>query len=357
MGINISDIKKLPILETERAFFLEHKKNFVQTFTYTYQNNYNCEYCELDEKSMAENLFDLLFDNTKDNYKEYAYGIVRLHVNKKDVGFLINELNNQLIEHFLQQDREASVLVERLKDILQLCKKIQLFLQDTLTQEYEKLSFAQTLDTSAKNATAHYFHNLQNLGRNIKFFIHAQIGTNMSYASIQQVSNHSIVIKASDEQVSMLGATHTAFIIHNRDDEKNFRVFAKILCPKNNTLVIENFQELETLPLLSRKYPRAKIIHTSLVHIANENQYLSGNLLDISESGVGILSSEKSSFEKGQEIVAFISYEDENNGVNFSFEASGYIVSIIGNENAFRYGVALNLSSDEKDLIKNLLFT
>jgi len=193
------------------------------------------------------------------------------------------------------------------------------------------------------------------LGRDIRFVVHTKLGTSTHKASIQQIGKYSAVIKASDEQLTMISQNCNSFIIKENSDEKNFSVKVNILCAKENTLSITQVKELESYPLLSRKFPRASIIHASIVHIANEDEYITGNMLDISEGGMGIMSSSKSHFEKGQDIVAFVSYEDEKSGFKFSFESSGMITSIIGKEHVFRYGIQLNLNNEEKNIIHDLV--
>ena len=78
-------------------------------------------------------------------------------------------------------------------------------------------------------------------------------------------------------------------------------------------------------------------------------------MLDISESGMSVMSSTNSHFKKGQNIVAFISYEDEKTGFKFSFEANGIISNIISIEHVFRYGIQLLLNDEDKDIVHNFV--
>ncbi len=359
MSIQINEIKNHSILEEERKFFLQHKKTFIQTFKYVYKQHYNCPNCILDVDYIANNFYEALYDNEKDCYEKQLCCLFRLKENGQDAGFLYSELTNELIEAFSNQNIDAYVIVSKIKAILEVFKKQQYTLAEMLKDKeyssFENKTFDTSCNTYMQEGSIAYLKNLCNLGRNIKFFIHTEVGTSMSYARIEQVGNNSVVISVSDEQLSALKLPHSAFIMKNQEHEKNFAVSPKILCAKESTIVLENIRELNTMPLLSRRYPRAAIIHASLVHIANENEYLSGNMIDISEGGIGVISSSKSSLEKGQNIVAFVSYEDEKTGFKFSFEATGYVASIIGQESAFRYGIALNLSENERNLIQNLI--
>lgn len=359
MKIQINEIHNYPILEEERAFFAKHKKIFIQTFKYVYKQHFNCKNCVLSVDAIANNFYNALYNTEKDIYKKQLCCFFRMKENGLDPGFLYSELTHELINSFTNQERDSLEIIVKIKKIIQVCQRQQILLQEMLnapesgTLENENFNLITNIALQTKEIS--YFKNLCTLERNIKFFLHTEVGTSMSYAKIVQIGNSSLVLCVSDEQLSMLALPSNAFILKNQEDEKNFSASAKILCPKEATVILENIKELESLPLLSRKFPRAKIIHTSLVHIANENEYLSGNMIDISEGGIGIISSSKSSFEKGQNIVAFVSYEDPDRGFKFNFETTGHVTSIIGSNRAFRYGISLNLNQEEKSLIRHLL--
>jgi hypothetical protein len=359
MSVELNEIKNHSVLEEERKFFLQHKKTFIQTFKYIYKEHYNCPNCILDIEHIANSFYEALYDNEKDCYKKQLCSLFRLKENNIDTGFLYSELTNELIDSFTNQNLDTAVIIPKIKSILQVCKKQQAALQEMLSAKecssFESKTFDLCTNIAMQEGSIAYLKNLSNLGRNIKFFVHTEVGTCMSYARIEQVGNNSAVISVSDEQLSMLKLPNNSFVLKNKEFEKSFSVRAKILCAKESTVIIENLKELDSMPLLSRRYPRASIIHASVIHLANENEYISGNMIDISEGGIGVMSGAKSSFEKGQSIVAFISYEDAKGGFKFNFEATGHVVSIIGKENAFRYGIELDLEENEKSLIRALL--
>lgn len=169
----------------------------------------------------------------------------------------------------------------------------------TALSEHDKITF-DISPYMPKDDGVIYLHNMYKLDREIRFVVHTKLRTSPYKSSIQQLGQHSAVIKVSDEQLSMISDHSTSFTIKENSDEKNYSVKAKILCAEDNTIVIYDIKELETYPLLSRKFPRAAIVHASLVHIANEDEYITGNMLDISEGGMGIMSSTKSHFEKAK---------------------------------------------------------
>lgn len=355
MTININELKNVPILEEEQVFFKKYKKSFITTFKYYYEQHYNCKSCILDVDTIANNLFDALYDNQTDCYERQLCCLFQMKENNIDVGFFFAEIIHDIVEDFLDQNISDEKILKQLRSILDLLKEQIKVLKHMLDNNEQEQHFEVTSNLALQSSNVAYLRNLSNLGRNIKFFVHTQIGTSMTYARIEQIGNNSVTIKVTDEQMTALKLANNSFIIKNNEREKNFSVKAKILCAEDYTVVLEDIVELQTLPLLSRKYPRASIIHASLVHLANENECITGNMIDISEGGIGVISSDKGSFQKGQEIVAFLSYDDPQNKYNFSFEATGYVASVIGKENAFRYGVSLNLTQEEKELISHLV--
>lgn len=358
MALQFNELKAASILEEERSFFLKYKKTFIQTFKYVYKQHYNCKHCVLDIDSIASNFYDGLFDNNTDTFEKHLCCIFRMKLNGKDAGFLYNELLIELIENFTNQNLDSSIVVTRVKSILSICKKQQNLLQKILDSQesfLENKTFDMAKNIAMQDRVIPYFKNLANLGRNLKLFIHTEIGSAINYVRIEQIGNNSVVVKVSDEQLTALKLSNNSFLFKNLDDEKNFSVKADILCSKESTVILKNIKELNAIPLLSRRYPRASIIYTSVVHLANENEYIVGNMIDISEGGIGVMSDTKSTFEKGQDVVAFVSYEDPKKELKFNFEATGYIASIIGEKSAFRYGVSLNLSEKERELIQSIV--
>jgi Tfp pilus assembly protein PilZ len=67
------------------------------------------------------------------------------------------------------------------------------------------------------------------------------------------------------------------------------------------------------------------------------------------------MSPSKSHFEKGQDILALVSYKDDNQKFNLNFESSGILTSIIGKERAFRYGITLKLTEEKKKQVRDLV--
>jgi len=348
MITEINRIKHNPIFKKEKAFFQEHKAVFTKKLFQYFAKTNLCPCCVLDKENISNNFYEAIFNPDEDCYNRH---ICWLENASTQTVIFICSLMNSMIKEFIKYKNTNNY-----KQSIELIIVLELFRDNFFTalSEHDYLTFDVSPYMPKDNAIT-YLHNMYKLGRDMRFIIHTKLGTSTTKATVQQIGQHSAVIRVSNEQITMIAEHCNSFIIKENPDEKNFSVKAKVLCAKNNTITISNIKELETYPLLSRKFPRAAIVHASLVHIANENEYITGNMLDISEGGMGIMSSTKCHFEKGQDIVAFVSYEDPKSGFKFSFESNGIITSIIGKENVFRYGIQLDLNDEEKEIIHNLV--
>ena len=349
MLTEINRIKQSAIFKNETEFFTQHRSNFTQSIIDYLDSQNICKCCLLDKNRIAENFYDAIFDPKKDCFEKHLCWMKFSNENNKNIGFFFSSLMYNLIEAFMEHKKPKGL--KKSMDLIKICANLQKEILSALQSNH-------TFDVSPylpKKDGITYLHNMYRLGRGIRFITHTDLGTCPYIAFVKQIGQYSAVLQISDEQMTMMMSSHSTFILKNSEDETNFSVQTEILCSEENTIIIKNIEELESSPLLSRKYPRAAIVHASLVHIANEDEYITGNMLDISEGGMGIMSSTKSHFEKGQNIVAFVSYEDEKSGFKFSFEANGIITSIIGIEHVFRYGIQLSLDDEEKDVVHNLV--
>jgi|LGOV01.1.fsa_nt_gb hypothetical protein len=349
MITEINRIKQNTIFKNEKEFFSQHRDSFVESITLYLSAENQCNRCLLDKNRIAESFYDALFDPKKDCFDKHLCWMKFTCKQNKDIGFFFSSLIYGLLEAFMQYKKAKGL--KKSMELIRICAGLQ---KELLTA----LDSKETFDVSPylpKQAGIKYLQNMYRLERGIRFITHTDLGTCPHISFVKQIGRHSAVVQISDEQMTMMLSSHSSFILKNSDDEKNFSVQTEILCAEENTIIIKDIEELESSPLLSRKYPRAAIVHASLVHIANEDEYITGNMLDISEGGMGIMSSSKSHFEKGQNIVAFLSYEDEQSGFKFSFEANGIISSIIGIEHVFRYGIQLSLNDEEKEIVHNLV--
>lgn len=347
MITEINRIKQSPVFKEEANFFLQHRDIFTQsllTFLET-KDQYKSSFSSTIH--IAESFYDAFFDSQRDCFSRHLEWI-KLS-NDNNIGFFFSSLIYDLLEAFVVYNGEKNQ--KQLIALIKACAAIQQEIINT-TKEKECFDVSPHLQ---KQEGIIYLRHLSRLERGIRFITHTELGTCSHIAFVQQLGQHSAIMQVSSEQMTMMLSSHSSFILQNSNDEKNFSVETEILCIQDNTVIIKNLKELESSPLLSRKYPRAAIIHTSLVHIANENEYISGNMIDIGQGGIGVISSSKSDFKKGQNIVAFLSYEDKETEFKFSFEASGIISSIIGQQNAFRYGIQLLLNEKESNTINNLI--
>ncbi len=347
--INIA--KQDKFFEIERDFFTYYKKQFANELAKILHNAKQNQYCALNEQSIADNFYDALFDYRVDCYEKHLYCLNALNKNGSNIEYIFSNLIFHLIEAFIDYkkvDASKSVI-----ELIKLCTNLQDKLVEILSIE-PSITF-DILPSLDKEKNIKYLYNVCRLKEKVKLIVHHESDTNTQEIDIVQIGKNSVVIKTNDEQIDILKKHNNSFILLGEIDKKYYSVSTKILCELENTVVLENINKLETRLRLSRRYARAPITNSSLIHISSENEHISGNLIDISEGGIGVLSPSRSSLEKGQDVVAFVSYEDNEHAFKLNFESSGILTSIIGKEHAFRYGIELSLSNETKKLVRNLV--
>lgn len=347
--INIT--KQDKFFKKEHGFFSSYKKKFVNELTKILLENRN-EPFVTDELNIANNFYDALFDFNKDCYEYQLFSLDILNKNGSKFQYIFASLTQHLITDFIEYKKSNSS--KSVITLIQLCANLQNKLVEILSCKQDIIfDIAPTLE---KKQNIGYLHDISRLKEKVKLIAHLRSQTITQEIETVQIGKNSIVVKTSSEQIKMLKENANSFIFLDRIDKKYFGATAKILCEEDNTVVLENINTLETrLFLNNRRYERASIVDKSLIYISNDKEHITGNLIDISEGGIGVLSPSKSHFEKGQDIVAFVSYEDSDQKLNLNFETSGILTSIIGKEHAFRYGIDLKLPEDKKKLVRNLV--
>ncbi len=349
MLTEINRIKQNPLFKSETDFFIQYRNNFTQSVIEYLDSENQYEYYPSDKNRIAENFYDALFYPKQDCFEKHLSWMKFSTKNNKNIGFFFSSLMYSLLESFMEYKKVKDL--KKSMDLIKICAGLQKEILSALNSSY---IFDVSPDLPKKDGIT-YLHKMHKLERGIRFITHTDLGTCPHIAFVKQIGQYSAIIQVSDEQMTMMMSPHSSFILKNSDDEKNFCVQTNILCVEENTIIIKEIEKLKTSPLLSRKYPRTAIVYTSIIHIANEDEYITGNMLDISESGMSVMNSTNSHFKKGQNIVAFISYEDEKTGFKFSFEANGIISNIISIEHVFRYGIQLLLNDEEKDIVHNFI--
>jgi len=347
--INIA--KQDNFFKVEQKFFCSHKKQFVNELTKILLEIKQEPYVS-DELNIANNFYDALFDYNTDCYEQQLYDLESLNKYGSKIEYIFANLTQHLIVDFIEYKK--NITSRSIVTLVQLCANLQNKLAEILLDKQSSVfDIAPTLQ---KSKNVKFLHDIGRLKEKIKLIAHYEEQTCTQEIETVQIGKNSIVVKTNNEQINMLKENRNVYILVDRIEKKYFGAVAKILCEEDGTVILENINKLETRLLLNdRRYPRASIIDNSLIYISSDKEHITGNLIDISEGGIGVISPSKSHFEKGQDIVAFVSYEDQNSKLNLNFESSGILTSVIGKEHAFRYGIALELSDEKKELVRNLV--
>lgn len=349
--IKINILKQNKFFKIEQEFFIYHKKAFVNKLANALIDAKKYKYCILDEQIIAKHFYDALFNYKSDCYEKQLYCLKALSKNSSKVKYITSDLLLNLVKDYIEyKKKDAS---QSIIELFRLCTSLQKKLLKIL-HEKPHITF-DVLPSLDKEKYIRYLFNESRLNEKIKLIVYHEDNTNIKEIEIVQVGKNSIVIKTDDEQIEMFKKINNCFLVLDKINKKYFGASSKILCEKDGTVVLENINKLEANLLLKRKYPRATIVNNILIYIANEKGYISGNLIDISEGGIGVLSPSKSDFEKGQDVVVFITYEDKDSAFNLSFESSGILASIIGKKSVFRYGIQLLLPEEVRESVRNLV--
>lgn len=347
--INIA--KQDKFFKTEQEFFHSYKKKFVNELTKILLENRDEPFVS-DELSIANNFYDALFDFNADCYEQQLFELGILNKNGLKIEYIFANLTQHMITDFIKFKKKnaASSTVS----LIQLCANLQNKLAEVLASKQEIVfDVAPTLE---KKKNIKYLEDVCRLKEKVKLIVHHETTTLTQEIEAVQIGKNSLIVKTGKEQIEMLKENSSSFVLLDRVDKKYFSVSSKIFCEKENTVLLENINKLETRLLLNhRKYERASIVGNSLIYISSDNENISGHLIDISEGGIGVMSPSKSHFEKGQDILALVSYKDDEQQFNLNFESSGILTSIIGKEHAFRYGISLKLTDEKKKQVQDLV--
>jgi len=347
--INIA--KQDKFFKKEQEFFHTYKKRFVNELAKILLESRDMPFVS-DELNIANNFYDALFDFNEDCYEQQLLELDILNKNGSKIEYIFANLTQHMIVDFIKYKKGSTT--KSIVMLIQLCTNLQNKLTEVLASKQDILfDIAPTLK---KKKYIKYLQDICRLKEKVKLIVHYEATTSTQEVEVIQVGKNSLIIKTNKEQIGMLKENCSSYVLLDRIDKKYFNATAKIFCEKENTILLKNIDKLETRLLLNhRKYQRASTIDNSLIYISNDHENISGHLIDISEGGIGVMSPSKSHFEKGQDIVAFVSYKDDKHKFNLNFESSGILTSIIGKEHAFRYGIALELSDEKKRQVHNLV--
>ncbi len=337
----INMIKQNKFFQAQENFFLNYRKKFIEDFVDIFKKtDYNTTDIEnfyssiFDFKSDFYNLhFDILKNFTNDNSKIYRI-LAYLFFN------LIKEFANLNIENKANSTFTLMELCFALQDNL---------LKDT---KHESDLLFDVIQETKKDKDIIYLLDAIRNKEEIKLISYKHHDIHVQKIKLLQVGKNSFLVAIDKNQALN---NFDSFMVVNEKTKEFFSLSVKFFSYNKTRAILENITKLKKQPLLNRKYSRVPIAQNSLVQIIGNDEIIIGSLIDISQGGIGILSSQKSNLKKGDDIGVILSYEDMKNSIKLDFKTKGILTSKIGKENAFRYGVELMLCEKEKDLIKELV--
>ncbi len=264
------------------------------------------------------------------------------------IGLLLNKSLLYMLENYSIFLKEEEGSQKYLDMLIHSLNKFSHFFEDDINNKKQepsvKIGFGDDNIIYSKNNIVDIFSQIKKENKTIKFMNLYQ-GIPISHEGvIVDIDDESVVFRITNElQEIAMKLEGKAYIIKNEYLPRHVKADISYSNFSNNTIVLNNFVFLLNMPAIERKFVR--IYPDVLVHVflvGEDNERLSGNLYDLSQKGLGLISEHNVGFCNGAKIL--ISFELDG---KYSVETEGEIVNIIEYINSYRY--CLKISPDKEN--------
>lgn len=148
---------------------------------------------------------------------------------------------------------------------------------------------------------------LENIMKNDGFlhFLNLYNGVKIEcFGQILSIENDIVVCKTTLLQILAIKEERNAFIVKDENFSENLKADIVSVDISNSTVALKNFIYMPNLHANLRKYQRVHPNRYTRVVLRQNNFEVKGNLYDISEGGLGIVSTECAPFDKKNPIMA-----------------------------------------------------
>lgn len=161
-----------------------------------------------------------------------------------------------------------------------------------------------------------------------------------------------IIVRADTMQILAMQEEKSAFIIANDYIDKNISANIVLPNPLAKMVTLNNFKVQKFMHALKRKYPR---VHpnkfTQVLLTNNEGNDVKGKLFDISEGGMGVLSTTNPGFKNGENINAKFSLVMPESLETIELDLNFKLVVLIEYQGAYRYSLEILPEQKNMDII------
>ena len=159
--------------------------------------------------------------------------------------------------------------------------------------------------------------------------------------SVISVEDETVVCKVTLEQILAMKEEKNAYIVRDEYFAENLRADIVGFDLSNLTVTLRNFIYMHNLHANLRKYQRVYPNRYTKVSLAQNGNEVQGNLYDISEGGLGVVSADDGEFKDGEQVRAkfelCIPDEAGDSNKNINIDTDLKLVAALKYKGAMRY--------------------
>lgn len=339
--------------ENFAGFMTDFDEKFIEFFS-SQCSNYDYALNKEETRSIAVDILDNLFAN-KLNFKIITdENILQMKKDGVFMGFLLNKSLFYVLENysvFLQKDINANIqYIEKLTIYFRRFSKLFENYINYSVDSSKTTSFGDNNYVYSSNNILDIFKNIQNENKTVEFMNLYQGYPIKSNGKIIDIDDEEVVFEIENElQEIAMKLEGKAYIVKNEFFHRHIKGEIVYSNFSNNTIVLTNFTYLLNLPAVQRKYPRIYPRILIIVKLlGSDKSQVMGNLYDVSQNGIGMISAENRGFYNGARVS--IEFELTSLGKRYNIKTAGEIVDIMQYMNSFRY--CLKIFPDYENLNK-----
>jgi len=335
-------------------FITDFKEKFIEFFS-SQCSNYDYALTTEDTRSIALDILDNLFANKIDFGRISEENILQMKVDGVRMGFLLNKSLLYILENytFFLQKRDDSNLLFAEKLITYFRKFSQLFenyISYNVDSNNKTINFGDNNYIYSSNNILDIFKKIKKENKNIEFMNLYQGYPIVNEGKIIDIDEEEVVFEVKNElQEIAMKLEGKAYIVKNEFFNRHIKGDILYSNYSNNTIILNNFTYLLNLPATQRKYPRIYPRILIIVKLlGNDLAPVVGNLYDLSQNGMGLISEDNRGYYNGARVS--IEFQLTSLGNKYTIKTAGEIVDIMQYMNSYRY--CLKIFPDSENLTK-----
>ncbi len=335
-------------------FLIEFQDKFYEFFS-SQCSNYDYALDREETKRAAKEVLANLFVEKVELSTDVNDTILQMKKDGVSIGFLLNKSLLYMLENFIEfLKKDDGYSLEYCEILIQEYSRFSHQFENYISYNVDNynmmVGFGDSNYIYSKNNIIDIFHKMKEENVTIEFMNLYQGYPIRSYGKIIDIDSEEVVFEIeNDLQEIAMKLEGKAYIVKNQYFHRHIKADISYSNFSNNTIVLNNFIYLLNLPAVQRKYPRIYpriLIHATL--LGDNNVQIIGNLYDLSQSGIGMISEENMGFYNGAKVS--IEFDVEYLGGTHHIKTSGEIVDIMLYMRSYRY--CLKIFPDSENMEK-----